>query len=177
MTESPLASIYREIEQALAANLYYLAIAVTVSLPDICATLEGKAPTNWETYKTWFRDNAAKRFTNFGEHECYELRCGVVHNARLMGGKDKRSGFDKIVFTPPSSPFKIHDSVSRDNSGIKESALLMDTVSFCSEMIDAAREWETTHASNPVVRANMEHIVRLRPNGVSPHIVGIPVVA
>ena len=172
--ESPLASIYREIEQALAARLYYLAIASTVSLPDICATLEGKSPVYWKTYKTWFQDNASPYFRHFGADECYELRCGVVHNARFMGGKEKLSRFRKIIFTPPEAKVRIHDAPSTING---ETILNMDAGMFCNSMIDAARRWEMSNIGNSIVAENMEHVVRLRPNGLSPHVVGIPVIA
>ncbi len=35
-----LEAIFREIEKALEAKLYYLAMAVSLSIPDICACLE-----------------------------------------------------------------------------------------------------------------------------------------
>ena len=177
MPESPLASIYREIEQALAANLYYLAIAVTVSIPDICATLEGKAPTDWNTYKTWFRENAGDRFTNFGEDECYELRCGVVHNAKLMGGKVKRSKYDRIILTPPNSLALIHDGVMSNIGGLTETVLCMDVTMLCEAMIAAARAWERANERNETVSNNMANVVRLRPEGLDPYIVGIGVIS
>ena len=38
--DRPLEFIFREIERSLAYGLYYSPIAVTLSIPDICAALE-----------------------------------------------------------------------------------------------------------------------------------------
>ena len=175
--ESPLASIYREIEAAISAKLYYLALAVSVSLPDICATLEGHAPTSWKTYKQWFRDNASGSFANFGADECYELRCGVVHNARFMGGKAKQSRFDKLIFMPAGSPVQIHDAVMSGVAGSAETVLIMDASKFCEAMIAAARAWEVKSLEVDAVQRNMNDVVRLRPLGIDPWASGLPVIA
>ncbi|MGX1745036.1 MULTISPECIES: hypothetical protein [unclassified Brevundimonas] len=167
-----LEQIFAEIEATVNAGLFYAALSITVSIPDICCTLEGKAPVNWETYKAWFRENV-RRYQNFGADECWEMRCGVVHNARLMGGKDKRSDFDRILFTPPGSPFQLHDSVTEMHG---ERILYMAAVPFCHEIVADARAWAARNAANDAVLANLPNVVRLRPNGYGQHIVGAPVI-
>jgi hypothetical protein len=90
-----------------------------------------------------------------------------------MGGKEKRSSFDRILFTPPGSNFQMHDSVI-DMHG--ERVLYMSATSFCHEFVADARAWEAKAMQNETVRANMPNIIRLRPNGYGMHIVGAPVI-
>jgi hypothetical protein len=65
---SELDAIIQEIRRALDAKLYYLAIAVTLSVPDICSSLEAD-PSNPEcqdrkTYVRWCSANLDSRFQN-----------------------------------------------------------------------------------------------------------------
>lgn len=172
MPNEALEPIFEEIERAAGAGFFYAALSMTVSIPDICCTLEGKAPVNWETYKEWFRQNVT-RYRFFGADECWEMRCGVVHNARMMGGKVKVSKYDRILFTPPGSGFQMHDSPMDDG---REKVLLMSAVTFFDEMVADARAWAERMKDNPEVVANTPSVVRLRLGGYPPHIVGAPVI-
>jgi hypothetical protein len=163
-------SIYREVGLALDARLYYLAIAVTASIPDICASLEhGK--TGWKPYKAWFRENVAHRFRFFNEHECYEIRCGVLHRGRSRGSKDGHSAYAAFFFSTMAGTGEM--IVAHPGGG----ALSIDATHFCQTMIECAREWETKVAENAEVQANLANILRVRPEGFPPSIRGFPVIA
>ena len=174
---SPLGAIYAEIEKAIEAQLWYAAITIAVALPDICSTLEGAGRTNWQTYKDWFDRNAATRFRNFGKHECYELRCGVMHNGVFQGGVDKHSEFEGVYFLPPGSRIILNDTIMENIGGRKGPFLIMSVVPFCEAMIAIVKEWEVAHQDDEIVATNMEKLVRVRPEGLSPLIVGLPVIA
>lgn len=75
--------ILNEIDRALAAGLYYLAIAMALTIPDICAALEAEnGETNQQKYKAWYESNLAYKYTNITAQDCYSLRCGVLHQGR-----------------------------------------------------------------------------------------------
>ena len=176
---SPLEHIYGEIAKAISGELYYLAIVVTTSLPDVCSALEGNVPTNWETYKTWFRENVGDNLAPFGEHECYELRCGVMHQARFMGAaKNKWSDYEALFFTLPNGAgFRIDRGTMFNIGGDARRILAMELTGFCNTIIEAAREWERKKKHNPDVEQRMKNIARVRPQGLSPYFINIPVFA
>jgi hypothetical protein len=93
----PLASLLIQIDQAMKVNLYYAAVAIALTIPDICASLEAD-PDNgyWATeakYVKWFDDNARKHFPEqFDGSDCYHLRGGVVR-AGLANSDSSMSGF------------------------------------------------------------------------------------
>ena len=178
-TPSPLEQIYAEIDQAISAGLYYIAIVVTTSLPDVCSALEGNVPTSWKTYKTWFRENVGDNLSPFGEHECYELRCGVMHQARFMGAaKDKWSDYDALFFTLPNKAgFVIDRGTMQDIGGDSRRVLAMELVGFCRVMINSARQWENRKKSDADVQIRMNNVARIRPEGLTPYIIGLPVFA
>jgi len=162
--------IFREIERALDAQLYYSAIAMAVTLPDVCAALEaGNGRTSAEKYKAWYRANVGQAYGFLKDEDCYSLRCGVVHQGRF-GGHGMQYG--RVVFTMPipGRNILIHNNVMND-------ALNLDADRFCRDMIQSARTWFVAHQNDQHVQANLPNLVQLRPGGLAPYIVGLPVIA
>lgn len=181
MSPEPIAleAIFVEVKHALDAKLYYLAIAVALTIPDICISLEcdtGKIWTNQSKFVAWSTKYIAPQYTYLTGQDIYYLRCGVLHNGKYGHHK---SPFDRIMFTlPNTSRTLIHEYLSVDNGGTRESVLTLDVDLFCASIIRAARSWlsdaDTNHSN---VSANMPNLVRLRPDGLPPHLVGLPVIA
>jgi hypothetical protein len=48
---------------------------------------------------------------------------------------------------------------------------------FCQAIMNAARAWAISKASDPFVQRNMPNLVRYRPEGLPPFTVGVPTVA
>src|SRR5665213_2961362 len=63
-TPHPLEMIFRDIERALEAKLWYLALAVTLSIPDICSLLElNDGWSNCNIFAAWFDKHVGKSYT------------------------------------------------------------------------------------------------------------------
>lgn len=164
----------QEIENALKARLYYLAVVTAVTIPDVCAALASPdGESTGAKYKAWYSDNVGKTLTWFTEVDCYKFRCGGVHQGRF-GHKDMQ--YDRTIFLLPG-PVTMMQGLSKGNGGSAESAYMYSAVEFCQVFVKAARDWLKANADNATVKANMAHLVELRPEGLSPHIVGIPVIA
>jgi hypothetical protein len=100
-----LEAVLQEIENAISAKLYYLAIAVALAVPDICACLEfdpdNPAWANRKTYAGWCDKNIGARLQPLtGE---YNLRGGVLHKGHFG---HKQSRFTRVFFLGPESNFK-----------------------------------------------------------------------
>lgn len=176
MTKSagPLEGILAEVERATAGRLWYLALAVTLSLPDICSLLLEPPAEAWskrKKYAAWFDENLVGRFHLFTGDDCYNLRGGVLHHGHF-GHKDSR--YDRVIFLPPGSPVSIHDAIMTPH-GTAERILCMDVERFCADMVDAVRDWYAAKQHDPVVQGNIPRLVRMRP-GMPPWMIGIPVI-
>ena len=83
-----------EIEKALEQELYNCALALTLTLPDVCGKVEFPELNNGERYKKWFSLYAAPLFTKeaielpterkieytwLASEECWALRCAFLH--------------------------------------------------------------------------------------------------
>lgn len=83
---NPLEHILGDIEKALAAEFHYLAIVVSLTVPDICAALERDPAQRrkiGETYVAWCKTNLEPHYTHFTAEDCYRLRCGVIHEGKF----------------------------------------------------------------------------------------------
>jgi hypothetical protein len=160
--------ILQEIELALHARLYYLALVVALTIPDVCAALESvDGQTNRDRYKAWYNAHLGGRYGAVTDADCYSLRCGVAHQGRFG---HPRMEYGRVIFAIPGRGIFLHNSIAND-------ALHLDADRFCREMIAAARQWFAGKQNDPAVQANLPNVVQLRPNGFSPYVAGTPVIA
>lgn len=93
--------ILKEIELALDAKLYYLALEASLTLPDICAALQsddGRASKS--KYIAWY-DTYAKEPGNLSisGKDCYYFRCSYVHQAQTT---HENATYSRIIFLAPA---------------------------------------------------------------------------
>ncbi len=185
-----LEAVLHEIEKALEGKLYYLAIAVTLSVPDICACLEFDPDkpswANGKTYSAWWNENVGTKFQNIDGTEVYYIRGGTLHRGNFEHDKSK---FNRVMFIGPESAIKQHDvviTIGADVSFGGETAedlrlagkvLVLDVQLFCDAVMASARAWAISKRSDPFVQRNLPRLVRYRPDGLPPFSVGVPTIA
>jgi hypothetical protein len=185
-----LTAILQEIEKAIVAKLYYLAIAVALSIPDICACLECDPDkpiwANKDKYVAWCEANIGQSFNNLTGIDLFRIRGGVLHQGHF---DHPHSKFDRVMFIGPESPIKMHDIIvtvmpgvsfggkDAEESNLSGKLLQLDVVKFCNIIMDAARAWSIAKCANANVQRNLKNLVRYRPNGLPPFSVGVPTVA
>lgn len=190
MEQTPveISALLREVELALEHKLYYLAIAVSLSLPDICACLEfdpnNPQWANKDTYALWADTNI--NFKTVSGEDLYRLRCGVLHFGNF---EHRKSAFDRVIFIGPESRIKSHDVVITVDpntviGGIPATQLRvagkilhMDVELFCKAITEAVKAWSIAKANDPYVRQNLPRLIRYRPEGLPPFSIGVPTVA
>jgi hypothetical protein len=158
-------TILREIEEALKAQLHFLAVSVALAVPDICSALE--APDGRATgarYEAWFNANLSAQYPFMTGADCYRLRCGVIHQGRF-GHRSMQYGRVIFVLNAPG----IHQNILND-------ALQLSAEQFCHDVIVAVRQWFTAKKGDPHIVTNLPYLVVLRPGGFPPYVGGMPVI-
>jgi hypothetical protein len=180
-----LDAVLKEIENAISARLYYLAIAVALSVPDICACLEfdPESPKwqNRKTYAEWCDRNIGGRLNHLTGDDLYNLRGGVLHKGHFG---HQQSRFTRVFFLSPESNFKApRGSIVNGQFRLGPQQelwsgpiLLFDLDAFCDIIIAVAREWAAAKKDDPFVQKNLSKLVYYRPNGVPPFSVGVPTI-
>lgn len=141
-TKSPLHPLLNEIDRAVTAGLPFLAVAMTVALPDICMSLiSPDARTSPERYKQWCEDNLGSEFSYVTPEDLYSMRCGVLHNGRFGG---MTHSVARIIFALPGSSTFIN-CASND-------AYFYSVSDFCRNFTKAVREWFEKNKKIPSFR-------------------------
>jgi len=162
-------TILADIDRAIAADLHYLAVVMSVTLPDICAALESPdGRTSQTKFMAWYDTHLSTKFRLMSARDCYSLRCGVVHQGRFgLPGKQ----FGRVIFTLPNAQGIVI------GQGAINDALMFNAVQFCKTVTETVRDWFAVAAHDPVVQANLPNLIQLRPAGIAPYISGAPVIA
>lgn len=166
-SESHLYPLLNQVNEAAAGGLHLIAIATAVALPDICVSLISEdGRTDGRRYKQWCADNLGPTFGYLTPDDLYSMRCGVLHNGRFG---DMKHDVGRVIFAPPGQG-TFTDCVLND-------AYFYGVVEFCRNMTDAVFRWYEANRENPVVIVNSDRLMRYRPQGFPPYVVGMPVIA
>lgn len=184
MDQTPveLESILSEIEKALEAKLYYIAIAVSLSVPDICACLEldqsdpksqhgvSKRYTNW--------CDANLSFDALSGLDLFYIRCGIAHSGHVY---KNNSRYQRVMFMVPGGlpgipqeiVFNMAEGVSFDGVDAEDlrlggKMLIYDLSHFCGIIMAAARNWAASKKMDAIVQKNLPMLIRHRPDGLPP---------
>jgi hypothetical protein len=159
-----------EIERALQARLYYLALVGTLMLIDICSALETEdGKTDKYVYMAWYEKHLSPSYGWLSAQDCYGLRCGMVHTG-VMDHQVKNkpeSHWTKVGFILPDAggnQFRQFASNDFYFTGLAE---------FCRDVISRVKNWALTEKDNPKIKKNIQNLMRYHPNGIAPHIEGI----
>jgi hypothetical protein len=160
----------RQNRAASVAGFYYLALFGALTLPDICGALassDGKASKS--KYIAWLRDNVPEQAAD--ADQLYGLRCSLLHQGRALphGGT-----FPIACMFPSPAVGQLHN-LSTEVNGHRVGWLSIPL--FVDEVARGTEEWFRKFGGTETVTRNMEKFARLRPDGLPPHVAGIPVIA
>ena len=161
--------ILGQIRLANESGLYYVALFTALAVPDICAALESEdGETNGTRYRRWFDEWMPAHYRPFIDGKtCWQFRCSLMHQGSTI---HNQSRYKRVLFLEPGS------SMGRIHLGDANGALVIDVVEFCNDIGSAATRWWRDRSANEIVRSNLVMIVARHASGISPYIVGAPVI-
>jgi hypothetical protein len=165
---SPLYPLLNEINAAVTHGAPFLAIAMTVALPDICVSListDGR--TNGDRYKAWCAENLGDEFSFVTGEDLWSMRCGVLHNGRFG---DLKHSVSRVIFAIPNTNLALVNCQLND-------AYVYSAVDFCLNFTKAVYRWLEKNKENETVKANLPRLMQYREGGLSPYIQGPTVLA
>lgn len=175
-TASPLDAILNEIDRLFGFGFYYSAMTLSLTLPDVCSSLEipitdfhERSRKISKRYIAWCKLYVEPNFGLFTAEDCWALRSGIVHNSLSFGHPSSR--YDRVIFQPPQG-FIVHEILNEGNGGSSEKSLTLNLERFCHLMIAAVQVWYGAKGTDAIVQLNLPDLVRSRPEGIAPHIVG-----
>lgn len=166
---SPLYPLLNEINAASRSGAPFLAVAMTVALPDICVSLvSDDGRSDGERYKKWCKDNleAGGYFSFVTPADLWSMRCGVLHNGRFG---DMKHRVRRVIFTLPGDFTMINCQLN--------DAYTYSVVEFCQNFTRAVFDWAEANRENEQMKANLPRLMQYRFGGLAPYVVGPTVLA
>jgi hypothetical protein len=159
----PLEQIASDIQKAIDADLPYLAVIATLTIPDLCSACETYPPyTVGERYKAWVENYLVGKIPLFTADDCYRLRCGVIHQGNF-GRPDAR--YDMVIYSYGGGT--IHGgSITCETSEDSKTILPLSVQAFFEAMLGAAKAWYLAKKGDVVVEQNLSNIIQRRPEGI-----------
>ena len=173
-------SFLDEIEATLNCGIWAPTLLGLLVLPDACGAVEYPMDRNGDRYKKWY-DKYVGVYPNskfrFDGEVLWKLRNSMMHETSL---KLNAYGYDRIFFQlPVQTQVNIHMCLSENFGGTSETTLTVSLRQFFEDMKRGVIQWlKILYDDTDNTRIDrMNGLIQLRPNGVSPHIVGVPVIA
>lgn len=165
--------LLRQIEAALDANLYYLALFASLALPDICGAIDSlDGVATGSKYKDWFDKYVAPKYLRYGHQyltgaDCYHFRCSLLHQG---SSQIQHSNYSRVIFIePPEDELTPHLNLVGE-------ALNVDLRIFCNDIIRSIREWLDRVENTRAYEINYDKFMRWYAQGLPQHGIDRPVI-
>lgn len=159
-----------QIEVALDQNLYYLAIFVSLALPDICGAIGSQnGEADKKKYADWFDKYVGNKCYGFlnGE-DCYYFRCSLLHQG---SSHHPRGTYSRVIFVEPTATTNVF------HCNIISGTLNIDVNIFCRDMISGVNKWLHEVETTATYNENYEKFMKRYSDGLPPFIRGVPVIS
>jgi hypothetical protein len=164
---SPLYPLLNEINKAASNGLPFVAVAMTVALPDICASLASEdGRSDGIRYKKWCTENLCGKFGYLTPDDLWSMRCGVFHNGRFG---DMKHSVARVIFALPGGSTFVNCKA--------DDAYIYSVVDFCRNFTDCVYKWFENNKANHIIAGNIPRLMQYRQGGLPPYLVGRTVLA
>ena len=133
---SPFEIKIKEIGKALDVGFYQSALALALTIPDICGKVAYPNDAVGKRYENWFDNyvNGLDDIPEFDGRACYLLRCSYLHSGELYISKRQITKF-KLHVDIAMGNHNIHNSIMRDGNNVE---LDIDVCDLCNTICQAA---------------------------------------
>ena len=151
---------------AVATENWYAALALALSMPDICGRLENPAAGSQARFVAWFDKFLLKHYqSRVGVNrelysflcgaDCYALRCAFLHQGEF-GIDDQRAqqALERFHFTAPRHGCFIHKNQINNT-------LQLQVDAFCKDVCEGVEEWLVTVKDDAATLARMAKLATI----------------
>lgn len=160
-----LAAFIDAVCDALTHKNWYAALALALTLPDICGDLEKPKRGVGERYVQWWNSFVLFRYKGLlSSEDCYALRCSFLHQGlsdiTKQTKRKVRTNF-RFVHPDPRVPIPPHLNLIRA-PGHEVLQLQVDV--FCEDICAGVEQWERKKLSkDPEIKKRASEMLRILP--------------
>lgn len=163
------------IKQSIQSKNWYSAIAIALTIPDICAKITDGNKSNASKYAKWFDNFVGDNYkTNYSKgqlemvrkysteedyqnllkgtklsgNDCYALRCAYLHEGTgEIITQRAREILDEIKFSEPNDQMNMHGSIINNK-------LVLHIDEFCEHILEGVEKWLNSLDEEQTIRLN-----------------------
>lgn len=155
------------VHMSLREKNWYGALALSLTLPDICARLINPGSRDRHGYIKWVTENLQPKYTSrvgadrtevvfLSGKDCYALRCAMLHQGLDdVSSHNVREAVDHFLFYEPTPGLSIH----RNQEG---RALQLDVAEFCSDMCNAVDGWVSKARHDQSIAPRLANLMSIK---------------
>ena len=161
------------IRKALEEKNWYAALFISLSLPDICGSLQYPKKRSGERYREWFEKYLGNQYeSKFTSNECWLLRCSYFHQGR---DDNEKASNDGIVFLTPSDAaiFHLH-RITIQKEWTREIIVLQVDI-FCEHICQGVETWLEDTKNTDGIDNRLKMLLRIEEMQLEGNEVTIPI--
>jgi hypothetical protein len=149
--------------EAICCNNWYAALALALTMPDICGRLEDPASSSTHRSKRWFNTYLLDRYqmnyagedaprTFLNAEDFYALRCAYLHQGEFdVLDQRVRTTLTNFRFSAPLPGMLIHCNLINHT-------LQLQVDIFCEQICAGVEQWQQDVSGNAVVQIRMARL-------------------
>lgn len=160
--EKKLQPFINDVHKCLDNKLYNAAICLSLTLPDICSSIEFPLiKSSKKRYCQWLNTHffPLHDYEHMKAGDVYSLRCAYLHNGtdniEDQCAREVVNEF-KFFYSYYGNTFHNFTSIKED-----ESLVMLDTKEFCLEIIDSVIGFREVNKDNPIINTQAENMITL----------------
>lgn len=165
MKEQIMERFVKSVQASIRSENWYGALAIALTLPDICGRMEAPNLNSQKRYTDWFNRYLLGRYTRsigpdrelhtfLSAEDCYALRCSYLHEGGLVIlGQKAQKILHRFHFVVPDKNGNIVHLNQVNN------ALQLQIDIFCGEVCQSVVLWHQEAMANPEIRPRLENLL------------------
>ena len=173
--------LLESIEQSINNKNWYSAIAISLTLPDICSKITDGKKTSGKKYASWFDNFVGQNYkTNYSKqqlemvrkhsteedyqnllkgtklsgNDCYALRCAYLHEGTgEIIEQRAREILDEIKFSEPNNGMNLHGTIINNK-------LVLHIDEFCQHITSGVEKW--LEGLDPIQTERLQSFLRVK---------------
>jgi hypothetical protein len=162
--EQKILKFTHSVRKALDDKNWYAALALSLSLPDICGKLQHEHLSSTKRYIQWFNDYLREKYTSrigaekiehvfLNGEDTYALRCAYLHSGEVgIEQQWVKKVLSKFIFIAPKNGSVIHGNQFND-------VLQLQVDIFCKDICDAVELWVQDFKNDEKIQLKAETII------------------
>jgi hypothetical protein len=140
------------VQQAISNKNWFAALFLSLTLPDICGSLESPSSKVGERYKKWCSKYLINQYHLLNAEDCYALRNACLHSC--LDSNEKMSVSRMHFVIPRKDGIVIHGNRLDD-------VLQLQIDRFCNDICNGVRKWEEEVNSNLEITERVNELMKI----------------